>query len=217
MKSRTVALSLVTILCLSLSIPTFADQYNNGPTNGTSNAFFVDVYAVTDSFVAPRGSDFVFGFSFAEWVPAGAIPLSVDWSMGTSSFASDNGSGTGSISFNLLCTNGQPFNGGLCGGGFGYDVYNSFVGTGHIVLNPGSTYWLTLTNATDNFGGRDSWDINSGPSTAYHSQLGQVPSESFTITAESATTTTGATPEPTSIMLLGSGVLGLVGFLRKLG
>ncbi len=42
--------------------------------------------------------------------------------------------------------------------------------------------WLTLTGATDNFGGRDAWDINSGPSAAYHNLLGAVPSESFTIT-----------------------------------
>ncbi|MGB8769522.1 MAG: PEP-CTERM sorting domain-containing protein, partial [Candidatus Korobacteraceae bacterium] len=62
---------------------------------------------------------------------------------------------------------------------------------------------------------------NSGPSAAYHNLLGAVPSESFTITGGSTTTsstttsTTGTTPEPSSIMLFGSGILGLAGVLRR--
>ena len=42
--------ALPLILCLALSAPAFADLYNNGPTLGTTNAWFIDVYAVSDSF-----------------------------------------------------------------------------------------------------------------------------------------------------------------------
>jgi hypothetical protein len=155
-------------------------------------------------------------FTFAEWVGSGATPLTVDWAVGTSSFGIDVGSGTGNISASLLCTNGQPFNGGLCGGGFGYDVYNSTVSIPNLILNGFTTYWLTLTNATDSFGGRDAWDINSGPSLAYHSTLGQVTSESFTVNGTTLTVlVTGQTPEPTSIMLLGSGILALGSVVRR--
>jgi hypothetical protein len=212
---RIATLSLLTILCLALSAPAFADLYNNGPTLGTTNAWFIDVNAVSDSFTLSGNSN-VTGFTFAEWVPAGSTPLTVDWAIGTSSFGSDVGSGmNASISATLLCSNGSAFNGGSCAGGFGYDIYNS-----HVVVVCCcciGNLWLTLFGATDNFGGRDAWDINSGASLAYHNLLGQVPSESFTIDggATTTTTTTGTTPEPTSIILLGSGMLGLAGMVRR--
>jgi hypothetical protein len=212
MKLRITSLSLLTILCLALRVPAFAgDIYDNGPSNGTSNAYFIDVYAVTDSFTVTSNftmRDDILLF----WVPAGAIPLTVDWSVGTSSFGSDVGSGINTpIGASLVCSSGQPFNGGICGGGFGYDVYNATVNTGNINLSPGTTYWLTATGATDSFGGRDAWDINSGPSLAFHNLLGSVPSESFTIEGTPSSTT----PEPSSIMLFGSGILGLAGILRR--
>jgi hypothetical protein len=154
-------------------------------------------------------------FTFAEWIPAGATPLTVDWAVGTSSFGNDVGSATSAaISGALLCSAGQPLNGGLCGGGV-FDIYNSTVLTGPLSLSAGTTYWLTLTNATDSVAGRDAWDINSGPSLAYHSTEGQVPSESFTINGQGSTTTSGSTPEPSSIMLFGSGVLGIASLLRR--
>src|SRR5664279_3936577 len=53
------------------------------------------------------------------------------------------------------------------------------------------------------------WDENSGPSTAYENTLGSIPSEAFTLYAS------GTTPEPSSIMLFGSGILGLAGALRR--
>ena len=222
---RISAFTLLTVLCLALTAPAFAaDLYNNGPTNGTSNAYFIDVYVVSDSFV-PSGSS-MDRFEFAEWVGAGATPLTVDWAIGTSSFGSDVGSGS--------ATFGQGGNAPHC---FAATAANTMAGPAAAALamtctairyllvpgrcRAGSTYWLTLTNATDSFGGRDGWDINSGASLAYHNLLGAVPSESFTICSgpgqgcQGSTTTTGTTPEPSSIMLFGSGILGLAGFLRR--
>ncbi|MGB8770764.1 MAG: choice-of-anchor tandem repeat GloVer-containing protein, partial [Candidatus Korobacteraceae bacterium] len=158
------------------------DLYDNGPTNGTNDAYFIDVYQVSDQFPTSSGMT---GFSIAEWVPAGATPLTFDWQVGSTSFGNDLGSGVVSIggggngSAILLCTNGSPFNGGVCAGGFGYDVYQISV-TG-LSVTSGSNPYLTLTGTTDSFRGRDAWDINSGPSLAYHNLLGAVPSESFTI------------------------------------
>jgi hypothetical protein len=216
---RIATLSLLTILCLALSAPAFADLYNNGATLGNTNGWFIDVFQVSDSFTVSANASMT-DFTFAEWVTTGSTPLTVDWAVGTTSFGSDVGSGTGAaITSSLVCTNGSPFNGGLCAGGFGYDIYNSTVTTNDLPLTAGTTYWLSLTNATDSFGGRDAWDINSGASLAYHNTLGQVPSESFTIsggtTTSTSTTTTGTTPEPSSIMLFGSGILGLAGVLRR--
>jgi hypothetical protein len=67
------------------------------------------------------------------------------------------------------------------------------------------------------------WDENSGagcggtgggancPASASESSVGTIPSEDFTIGGGSG----GTTPEPSSIMLFGSGILGLAGLLRR--
>jgi hypothetical protein len=207
--------TLFTILCSVLCVPAFADLYNNGPTNGTNGAYFIDASQVSDSFttiVCGECGILMTSFDVALWVPRGATPLTVDWAVGTSSFGGDLAHGGGSwSSLTLLCTSGQPFNGGVCGGGFGYDVYDANMATPNINLDMGNTYWLTLSNATDNFGGRDAWDINSGPSMAYHNSLGSVPSESFTVNGQIFF----GVPEPSSILLFGSGCFGLIGLLRR--
>ncbi|HUK73897.1 MAG TPA: PEP-CTERM sorting domain-containing protein, partial [Candidatus Bathyarchaeia archaeon] len=64
------------------------------------------------------------------------------------------------------------------------------------------------------------WDENSGPSSASENSVGTIPSEAFTVlggTSSSTTTTstTGTVPEPSSILLFGSGILGLAGVLRR--
>ena len=49
------------------------------------------------------------------------------------------------------------------------------------------------------------------PSQAWDNGVGTIASEAFTISG----TTTGTTPEPSAIMLFGSGILGLAGVLRR--
>jgi hypothetical protein len=215
LKMRT--LSLLTLLCLVLGATAFAGNlYTNGPTNGTNDAYFIDVYIVSDSFPIAPGVD-PNGFDIALWVPAGATPIGAVWALGSTSFGDDVGTGGGDWQGKtLLCSNGGTINGGPCGGGFGYDVYQIYVGVGEV--NVGADDWLTLTGATDNFGGRDAWDVNSGPSAAFHNLLGAVPSESFTIVGGTTRTTTtcggcGA-PEPSSILLFASGLLALAGKVR---
>jgi hypothetical protein len=87
----------------------------------------------------------------------------------------------------------------------------------------GGTYWLNLSNAVVNDGDPVYWDENSGPSSASQNTVGSIPSEAFTIlgggsssSSTSSSTSSGtSTPEPSSIMLFGSGVLGLAGILRR--
>jgi PEP-CTERM motif len=212
---RIAALSLLTILCLALSAPAFAgDLYNNGPTNGTSDAYYIDSFIVTDSFVVFGGH--ITSFDIGLWTPAGATPLAVNWMIGTLPYGNNVGNGGGTwTSLTMLCSAGSFFNGGTCGGGFGYDVYEATMNTGSLPVSGSQTYWLTLTGATNTstFGNLDAWDINSGPSLAYNNLLGAVPSESFTING--GPIRGAATPEPSSILLFGSGTLGLAGLLRR--
>ena len=163
------SLSTFTILCLVLSAPVFAQV--NGPPNGTIGAYFIDAgNAVSDSFVATT-SFFTTGFVFAEWVPAGATPLTVDWSVGTSPFGSDIGSGIGAIGpVTNFCLSGAPVGSGFCGNNKGYDVDLSTVTVPSFLVIAGNTYYLTVTDATDSSGSAslfDGWDINFGPSIAY--------------------------------------------------
>jgi hypothetical protein len=91
--------------------------------------------------------------------------------------------------------------------------------TGLNVGLSGKTYWLTLTNAVVPSGDAVYWDENSGvgctspgcPSQALEPLIGTIASESFDITG----TSDGAALEPSSIVLFGSGVLGLAGVLRR--
>ena len=51
----------------------------------------------------------------------------------------------------------------------------------------------------------------SRPSTAYENEVGSIPSEAFTLTGVGDI----GIPEPCSIMLFGTGMLGLGGVLRR--
>jgi hypothetical protein len=77
--------------------------------------------------------------------------------------------------------------------------------------------YLTLQNACTTSGCSVSnpiyWDENSGPSTAYENTLGSIPSEAFTVTGSGSPPPNS--PEPSSILLFGSGVLGVAGILRR--
>ena len=114
----------------------------------------------------------------------------------------------------------------------GYSVYKVTASvSGGPSMAPGDTYWLTISNATDAASdGTQAWDINGGPATCNYRQsgtnLGECTSgtaivaehttpqggdgEAFTISGSQATT-----PEPGSIMLFGSGILGIAGVLRR--
>jgi hypothetical protein len=109
------------------------------------------------------------------------------------------------------------------GNQYGYNVCNESgtLGGGGVNLASTGSYWLNIQNASSAAGDPVYWDENSGPSSASENTVGTIPSESFTVlgsetsTTSTSTSTTGTTPEPSSIMLFGSGVLGLAGMLRR--
>src|SRR5271165_248003 len=217
MKMRMVAL---TILCLTLAgIPASAQNwsYDNGPINGTTDAWTINFgYIVSDSYIA-RGSN-VNGFSFGVWEFSGDVMTSVDWSI----TSAENGGtvfGSGTASGKALT---DTF---ISSNQYGYDIDKISVTGLNVPELTGVTYWLNLQNAVVPSGDPVFWDENSGkgcggagcPSMASESSVGTIPGEAFTISGGcgAGKNSPSCTPEPSSIMLLGSGILGSAAVLRR--
>ncbi len=199
----------LTILCLALAvIPAVADTaYENGPINGTTDAWTINFgYVVSDTFTLSQSYQ-TFSVDAGVWEFPGDTVLTVDWSI----TQTENGTGVGgtaNVTDTFISTNQ-----------YGYNVDKIHFNTPVGQLNAG-TYWLNLFNATVASGDPVYWDENSGagcksggcPSSASESAVGTIPGEAFTINASPVN---GSTPEPSSIMLFGSGILGLAGVLRR--
>ncbi len=121
---------------------------------------------------------------WGEW-SAGA-PTSFSYEIGTSAFGTDIGSGTVAQNAGnsvLLFTNG-----------LGYGVYDVTVPVSGSTMTAGSTYWVSISNATDaSNDGTQGWDIpnggSGGPATCNFRQSGTnfgncgLGGESFTLSA----------------------------------
>jgi hypothetical protein len=181
--------------------------YSNGAFNGTADAWTINFgFAVSDSFTVAGGSN-INSLNFVYWDASSSDLLTtVDVAFGSSSFGGSIQTLTG-VTNTLLGSNQ-----------YGYNLYQAdysftdipWSGAGFVSLsNACSTSGCSISNPIY-------WDENSGPSSAYENSLGSVPSEAFTLGGGGTTTTTsGTTPEPSSIMLFGSGILGLAGVLRR--
>jgi len=205
LKMRIASLTLLA-LCLA-AVPAMADVYNNGPINGNTDAWTINSgFEVSDTFTTAGGA--VTGLQFGVWAFPGDTVTSVEVSITSQEFG-------GTTFFDGTVNLSQS---GCVSNSFGFDVCTE-TGSFNTTLSAG-TYWLNLQNANVPSGDPVYWDENSGPSSASQSSVGTIPSEAFTIlgsTGVTSTTTTGTgtTPEPSSIMLFGSGILGLAGVLRR--
>ena len=220
MKIRILTLSL-TILCLALTASAGTTFFNDGGIDGNDNAFFVtgpnyinigqSYQDISNGFVAAN-SGTVADIEWGEW-SVGA-PTSFSYEIGTTAFGTELGSGT--VAQNA---GNSTF---LFNNAYGYGVYDVKVGITSLAMTAGNTYWLSISNATDaGNDGTQAWDIpnggSGGPATCNFRQSGTnygycgYGGESFTLTGGTAP----GTPEPSSILLFGSGILGLAGVLRR--
>ena len=204
MKLRIASLSLLA-LCL-VAVPAMAQStvYSNGAINGTTDAWTINFgFVVSDTFTTSGGP--VTGLSFGAWAFPGDVLENAEVQITSAEFG-------GTVYSDQIVSFTQS---GCSGNQYGFNVCTETGSLSPVNLAAG-TYWLNLDNAVVNDGDPIYWDENSGPSSASENSVGTIPSEAFTVLGGTSTTTGGTTvPEPSSIMLFGSGILGLAGVLRR--
>ncbi len=206
----------LTFLCLTLMLPASAQVlYDDGPINGNVDAWTINFgFVVSDTFTLLNNST-VSGFNFGAWEFPGDALTSVGWSITSQP---DGGTlyGSGTASGSNLTDQFISIN------QFGFDIDLITVSGLNVNLNAG-TYWLNLQNAMVPSGDPVYWDENSGIGCKGDNGMGggcpsgaafgfePIPPEAFDITGTSG----GTTPEPSSIVLFASGVLGVAGLKRR--
>ncbi len=205
------AFSLLTLLGVVVAgaPATAGTLYSNGPLDDDADAWEINFgYVVSDTFTLTTHAT-VTGFQFNAWLFPGDLLQTAEVSITSSEFG-----GTTYFDQTVAFVQSQ------CSvNAYGYNVCLESGNFSGPSLNAG-TYWLNLQNAVLNDGDPVYWDENSGhgcnspgcPSLASENVYGTIPSESFTVLGN---TGTGTTPEPGTILLLASGVVGVSGFLRR--
>jgi hypothetical protein len=209
MKTRSV---LIAGLCVVMAacLPAAAGVlYENGPINGETDAWTINFgFVMSDSITISTGQSTITGLSFGAWLTPGDSLQTVEVSFTEYAFG-------GTTYFDQVVNFSAS---GCFVNNFNYDVCTE---TGHFngpSLNNG-TYYLNLENAVSTDGNPVYWDENSGigchspgcPSIAGPG-TGTDPSEAFSILG---TPGTGTTPEPGSLALFASGVIGAGTIVRR--
>jgi hypothetical protein len=208
-KSAILAVLILGLVGALAAVPASAESTlydNTGPASYATNGFGVSSsQALSDSFTLGLNST-VTGATVALWDLPGKPVTSIDWAISTSPFAGDLSSGTAtSLPF--------TFDTSLSG----YNIDNVSFGIPSISL-PAGTYWLQLANAVPT---TTYWDESNGLSSA-EIAFGGVDSGSWAYYGYGSETfqilgtpDSSVTPEPSSFLLLGSGLAGLAGLIKR--
>jgi hypothetical protein len=193
------------------SVPAFASTIlydNSTAASGTVQGWTMGTgsggNSVSDSFTV-SSSAIANGANFWIVLQPGDSLQSVEWSIGLTPFG-----GTPAVAV--------PSSSGQVGTEYGsYPVYDESISFPGVALLSGTTYWLTLQDGISALNPVSfvEWDESNGPSAAFQNEPGygipSIPSETFQITGSAPS----PTPEPSSFLLLASGLTGLAGMLRR--
>ncbi len=214
----------VCLLCFAAVASVHADSilYDNSTAN-SFNSFGSplglesgNIYSEDNSFAITSAAT-INEIMVGIWVPSGTTLTSLTGGIYTAQFA--GGADLESIS-------GAPTSSTLVQSGFdfdSYDLYKEYFDITSLNLSPG-TYYLALLNGTASGAGQLAWDQSSNVNTSADEwvsfdsviQNEYTDQSSLTFTLYGSGNGTSATPEPSSLLLLGSGLVALAGaILRK--
>ena len=217
MKKAVFAALFLSLVGALAAVPAVADStvYTSGSSTWEFDSWDISFGSVTDEFTLNQ-AETITGFTIDVWISSGDPVTSVDYSFGTTAYGTSLATGTATTTGAL----DVPSN------SYGYAVYTETASSIAPVSLAAGTYWFTLQNAVWSDGEDVSWDENDGRSIGYdisygpiaafdctyESECGLSGGETFTLTGNSSTS---PVPEPGSLLLLGTGLAGLAGLLRR--
>ena len=214
-KSAVLSILILGLAAALAAVPACASDlvlYDN-TVSGTSyetNSYVINSYEQnTNSFILsptyPGYPDYtITGAVLGVWLTPGDSALDVDWQIVSTPFATPNiAGGTSGV---LSSTPEGTLD--------GFDMYQVSFSIPSLTLAAG-TYYLEIDSIdTSSLSNIADWDVSNGASTGYIQDLSPLP-ESETFQILGATGGAIITPEPSSFLLLGSGLAGLAGLLKR--